>query len=205
MLCLIYQAGYMARDRQSRNRRAAKSIFSGGVFWVFLLNAFRERSTCPRAPSRAKRTVIFGAILVSSSQVARGGRRGTRARWASARASHARPPGRTRRWVEGRDRSALSVFSFSDERPVSGHIRDTVTFRKSLDQSKALHLHICRAFLKPTRGLEPRTPSLRAKWPPTAFSLLISTFGEAQRGFYRNVTATGFGCREGAGARPKRA
>jgi len=137
MLCLIYQAGYMARDRQSRNRRAAKSIFSGGVFWVFLLNAFRERSTCPRAPSRAKRTVIFGAILVSSSQVARGGRRGTRARWASARASHARPPGRTRRWVEGRDRSALSVFSFSDERPVSGHIGDTVTFRKSRGQRKS--------------------------------------------------------------------
>jgi hypothetical protein len=60
MLWLIYQAGYMAGDRQSRNRSAAKSIFSGGVF--------------------------------------------------------------------------------SDERPVSGHIRDTVTFRKSRGQRKSLRL-----------------------------------------------------------------
>ena len=59
MLSLIYQGGYYkrARDRQSRSRRAASSICTGGVFWVFFLNATNDNGAyCPRPPSLANNT-----------------------------------------------------------------------------------------------------------------------------------------------------
>jgi len=42
---------------------------------------------------------------------------------------------------------------------------------------------------EPTRGLEPRTPSLRVKGPPKAFSLQIATFIFGPCVFYRRGTA----------------
>jgi hypothetical protein len=51
---------------------------------------------------------------------------------------------------------------------------------------------ICRDFIEPTRGLEPRTPSLREKGPPKAFYLQIATFVFPACVFYRWGTAHSF-------------